>query len=61
MSAPTSDLALTHNCLRVHEPQKLIDFYLEKFGMKMLGQLETAAGEKWFYLGFADNPGKFSR
>ena len=60
MSSSTSDLALTHNCLRVHEPQKLIDFYTEKFGMKMLGDLETPAGEKWFYLGFADNPGKWS-
>lgn len=36
---------------------KLVEFYTQKFGMKFLGDLQTAAGDKYFYLGFADGPG----
>jgi len=57
METPTQGLALTHNCLRIHQPEKLVDFYTRKFGMKLLGDLETESGEKWYYLGFADGPG----
>ena len=60
MASPTQGLALTHNCLRVHHPQQLVDFYTQKFGMKLLGNLDTESGEQWFYLGFADAPGKKS-
>jgi len=57
MASVTSGLALTHNCLRVHNPMRLVDFYTQKFGMKMLGDLQTAAGEKYTILGFAEHPG----
>jgi len=57
METPTQDLALTHNCLRVHHPEQLAEFYTKKFGMKVLGNLETDSGEQWYYLGFADHPG----
>jgi hypothetical protein len=50
-------LSLTHNCLRVHKAADLIEFYSQKFGMKLLGELTSQDGEQFFYLGFSDYPG----
>jgi len=52
----TIGLAITHNRLQVHHPQQLVDFYKDKFGMKLLGTMEGMQ-KKFYYLGFADGEG----